>query len=102
MNSDDKQTGWIWVIFEILGSSETLYALEEESGLKFIPCFKSKEDGIIVKHQIEKKVDAEYRLEAMQVSLLREAAEKHEAAIYIVDKDGRIDEVIESGNKVKS
>lgn len=91
MNEQKPGPEWVWVVFEKSGMDENLYALEDEkSGVKFIPVFQEKEDGVVVQAGFKKIAGAKYEVEAMRIELVAETARKNKMDIYILDGEGLV------------
>ena len=68
-----------------------MYALEDqERGVRFIPAFKSQEDGESGMNGLHKQSEATYELEAMRLPLVAEHALTNQMDIFILDRDGVI------------
>ncbi|MBU2550314.1 MAG: hypothetical protein KKB20_18050 [Proteobacteria bacterium] len=91
---------WVWVVVEKdtvqkpfleLEGGGALLAMEEETkGLKFIPVFRTQEDGQSGWHALPKKPGAQYELQAMRLDEVAEAARGSRFDIFIVDREGRV------------
>jgi hypothetical protein len=86
-----KVPEWVWVVTEKVGKKETMYALDDqERGVRFIPAFKSQEDGESGMPGLYKKAEAVYELEAMRLPMVAEHAVANHMDIFILDRDGVI------------
>ena len=95
MEKDTNMAEWVWVIVEKIGENESFYALSEtKSGSTFIPVFKNQVDGQTVTQKIEKKVEADYEIQAVRLTLVGEAAAKNKVELKILDGQGKILETL--------
>ena len=93
MTEKYKVPEWVWVVIEKGGRKETLYALEDqERGVRFIPVFKSQDDGESGMPGLRKKNEVVYELEAMRLPMVAEHALANQMDIFILDGDGVITE----------
>ena len=83
--------GWVWVVTEKRGEDEKLYAFELECQTdRFIPVFKTQEQGVICQRGFKKQPGYEYDVEAMRLALVAEKAREFGMDIVFLDGEGTI------------